>query len=108
MTSVQSNAAEGSRPSTSALDWQPIARENLPTQQTEPAQASATLPHVDNTITPSQNAELSPKSNLWLEARDVVLQSKNASDGRSFKMNSTFPIHSLLILFLRVYGRRNP
>jgi hypothetical protein len=100
MTSVQTNAAEGSKPSSSALDSQSIARENLQTQQTEPAQASATLPHVDNATTPSQNADISPKSNLWLEARDVVLQSKDASNWKKFqnelKISDAFSIDLVL------------
>jgi hypothetical protein len=102
MTIVQTNAAEGSRPSSSALDSQSIAREDLPTQQTEPAQASATLPEVDNATTPSPNADISPKSNMCLKIRDMVLQSKNASDWKKFQnelnISDTFSVDLDLVL----------
>jgi hypothetical protein len=100
MTSVQKNAAEDSKPSSSALDSQSIGRENLQSQQAESDDASATLPHIDNTTTHSQIADISPKSNLWLEARDVVLQSKDASDWKRFqnelKISDTFSIDLVL------------
>lgn len=84
LTSVQNPAVERTGPSslaTTALSGEGEIQQN----EFKPVQSSPAPPLPDNATTPAPVPPILQKSSLWFEARDHILQSKDADDWKKFQ-----------------------